>query len=34
MVPFDDVWKLSNEPATLAAQLMVRDLARRGVFSI
>jgi 8-oxo-dGTP pyrophosphatase MutT (NUDIX family) len=31
---FEDVWRLSDEPATLAAQLMVRDLIRRGVVAV
>jgi 8-oxo-dGTP pyrophosphatase MutT (NUDIX family) len=30
VVKFEDVWRLSDEPATLAAQLMARDLFRRG----
>jgi 8-oxo-dGTP pyrophosphatase MutT (NUDIX family) len=31
VVLFDDVWRYSDEPATLAAHLMVRDVMRRGL---
>jgi 8-oxo-dGTP pyrophosphatase MutT (NUDIX family) len=34
VVLFDDVWRYSDEPATLVAQFMVRDVIRRGVVKL
>ncbi|OHS97095.1 hydrolase, NUDIX family protein [Tritrichomonas foetus] len=30
VIPFNDIWKYANEPATLAVQLMVNELFERG----